>query len=157
MALTDYRKEIEFAAKEHGIDPDLLEAVVLTESSGKADAFRFEPAYYDRYLKGKPEWAGKIPRRVASSYGLCQVMYPTALQYGLNPHYEPEMLFLPQINLDMGAAILDRLLARFSRHTEKALQAYNGGILNVGSPATRVYSEKVLLNMVKVRGGQAAA
>lgn len=149
--MTEYRKEIEFAAKAHGIDPDLLEAVVLTESSGRADAFRFEPGYYDRYLKNNPAYAGKIPRRVSSSYGLTQVMYPTALQHGLNPHYEPEMLFLPQINLDMGAKILDSLLKRFNRHVEKALQAYNGGIGNVGSPATRIYSEKVLLNLVKVR------
>ena len=151
MALTEYRKDIEFAAKEHGIDPDLLEALVLTESSGKADAFRHEPGYYERYLKDNPDWAGKNPRRVSSSYGLCQVMYPTARQYGLNPFYEPEMLFLPQVSLDFGAKILANLLKRYKGNVEKALQAYNGGHGGVGKPITKVYSEKVLQHLARVR------
>lgn len=151
MPLTDYRPDIEFVAKEHGIDPDLLEALVLVESSGRADAFRHEPAYYERYLKGKKEWAGQIPRRVASSYGLMQIMYPTAVQYGMNRFYEPEMLFLPIINLNIGAKILAALLKRFNGSVEKALQAYNGGPNSVGSPATQVYSAKVLRRLEQVR------
>lgn len=146
MPATEYRRNIEFAAKQHGIDADLLEAVVLTESNGRADAFRYEPGYYQLYLADKEEFQGKIARRIASSYGLCQVMYPTALQYGFSPQAEPEMLFLPDLNLDLAAKILAALFKKF-RNIEKALQAYNGGSGNVGSPATKVYSEKVLFNL----------
>jgi soluble lytic murein transglycosylase-like protein len=145
VATTPYRSNIEFAAKQHGIDPDLLEALVLTESSGRADAFRYEKGFYDKYLKNKPEWEDQIPRRIASSYGLCQILLPTARQYGFR--HEPEMLFLPDLNLDLGAKILKRLLLKFNGNVEKALQAYNGGPGNVGSPATKVYSEKVLFNL----------
>src|SRR5690349_19412236 len=77
-----YRREIEEVARAHALDPDLIEAVVLTESSGRTDAFRHEPDFYRRYLQGKPEWAGTNPRRVASSYGLMQVMYPVAKELG---------------------------------------------------------------------------
>jgi hypothetical protein len=147
MPATLYRKNIEFAAAQHGVDPDLLEALVVTESSGHADAFRFEPKFYERYLKDKEQWAGKIPRRISSSYGLVQCMYPTALQYGFSQTAEPEMLFLPDLNLDLGAKILAALLKRFNNSVEKALQAYNAGPGNIGSPAAKVYSEKVFWNL----------
>ncbi len=147
MAATLYRPSIEFAASEYGVDPDLLEALVVTESLGRADAFRHEPQFWERYLKGTPEYEGKNPRRYASSYGLVQIMYPTAVQYGLSPQTEPEMLFLPDLNLHYGAKILAALLRRYRGDVEKALQAYNGGPGSVGSPATRVYSEKVLYNL----------
>lgn len=148
---TEYRPNIEHAAKAHGIDPDLLEALVLQESSGRADAFRYEPGYYRRYLEGKKEWEKWIPRRVASSYGLTQVLYPTALQYGFNPAYEPEMLFLPDINLNLGAKILAALLKKFDGDTDKALQAYNGGVGSVGSPKTRAYANKVLARLALIK------
>lgn len=145
MAATLYRPNIEHAAKTHGIDADLLEALVLVESGGKADAFRHEPKFWDNYLKDDPRFKDKNPRRVASSYGLAQCMYTTALQYGFRA--EPEMLFLPDVNLDLGAKILAALLKRFNGNVEKALQAYNAGPGNVGSPRAKVYSEKVLWNL----------
>jgi soluble lytic murein transglycosylase-like protein len=149
--VTPYRPNIEFAATQAGIDPDLLEALVITESSGQADAFRFEPGFYKRYLEGKPEWAGQIPRRISSSYGLCQIMLPTARQYGFRA--EPEMLFLPDVNLALGAKILARLIQQFG-DIEDALQAYNGGPGNVGMPATRVYSDKVLRHLAAIKASR---
>lgn len=149
--MTEYRSLIEETAACRGVDPDLLEALVSVESSGRADAFRHEPGYYRRYLAGKPEWAGKIPRRVSSSYGLCQIMYPTALQYGFTPTYEPEMLFLPATNLDLGAKILAALLKKYGGDAHAALQAYNGGPGSVGSAATIAYADKVLRRMAALK------
>jgi soluble lytic murein transglycosylase-like protein len=153
--MTFFRAEIEQAAKRHGLDADLLEALVLTESSGRADAFRFEPDFYRRYLQGKPEWAGKIPRRVSSSYGLCQVMYSTALEHGFNPTYEPEMLFLPATNLDLGAKILASLLAWAGGVPRKALAAYNGGKGNWKAQQPQDYAAMVLATREAVRKAQA--
>jgi soluble lytic murein transglycosylase-like protein len=70
MSTTLYRAHIQGAAHEHGLDPDLVEAVVYCESAGKTDAFRYEPGFYERYIKGKKMWEGCNPRRISSSYGL---------------------------------------------------------------------------------------
>jgi soluble lytic murein transglycosylase-like protein len=77
-----YRPQIERIAGRYDLDPVLVEAVVWTESTDHTDAFRPEPNFYRRYLKGKPEWAGWVPRRISSSYGLMQVMYTTAILNG---------------------------------------------------------------------------
>lgn len=145
-----YRKDIETAAKAHGVDADLLEALVMTESSGQADAFRFEPAYYKRYLAGNPEYKDANPRRVASSYGLCQIMYPTARQYGFGS-LVPETLFLPGINLDYGARILAHLITRCDGDTVAALAAYNGGLGGIGKPVPTEYARKVLRKLGAIR------
>jgi soluble lytic murein transglycosylase-like protein len=125
MAPTLYRTEIEGAAHEHGLEPDLVEGVVLTESSGRTDAFRYEPGFYERYLKGRPAWKDQIPRRISSSYGLMQVMYTTAVEHGFTG--EPEELFIPKRGLDMGCTILAHLMEWSELDPMKALAAYNGG------------------------------
>lgn len=140
--MTDYRQEIETAAREFGLEPDLVEAVVLQESSGRADAFRFEPAFFDRYLKRNPDYRGLVPRRIASSYGLMQVMYPTARELGFSA--EPEMLFVPRVSLHFGCMLLARLLKWAGGDTAKALAAYNGGKGNWTAEAPLAYAAKVL-------------
>lgn len=150
---TAYRPEIIAAARTAGIDADLLEALVLTESSGKADAFRFEPEFWDRYCANNAAYSGQVPRRVASSYGLCQVMYPTAQAYGFSA--QPEYLFLPNVNLEIGARILRDLLDWAKQDVSKALQAYNGGKGNVGKPQPTAYAQRVLANLARVQGAQA--
>jgi soluble lytic murein transglycosylase-like protein len=140
--MTDYRRDIVQSAREHGVDANLLEALVVTESSGRADAFRFEPKYYDRYLKNNPEYAGEIPRRVASSYGLVQIMLPTARALGFKQ--QPEYLFVPTVNLYFGAKELARLITWAGGDIPKALEGYNGGTGSVGSLQTQRYAAKVI-------------
>jgi soluble lytic murein transglycosylase-like protein len=138
---TLYRREIDSAAREHGIPPNLLEALVLVESSGRADAFRHEPRFWRRYLESNPQYAGANPRRVSSSYGLCQVMFPTARELGFQG--EPEMLFVPSVSLFFGAAYLKRLLEWANGEVDKALAAYNTGRGNWNSAAGRAYVAKI--------------
>jgi soluble lytic murein transglycosylase-like protein len=140
--MTHYRREIETAARHFGLDPNLLEGLVLTESGGHADAFRHEPGYWKRYLAENAEYKHENPRRVSSSYGLCQVMLPTARELGFNG--EPEMLFVPHVSLHFGAMNLSRLIRWAEGDISKALEAYNGGKGSVGSQATRNYAHKVL-------------
>lgn len=138
MLRTRYKAEIDVAASKWGLDPLLVEAVVIQESGGNTDAFRFEPAFWNRYLKINPKYRHLNPRRVSSSYGLMQVMYCRILEdkVGDNDAWEPELLFIPENGLDIGCGFLAELRqwAQSLRETTYtsdvdliALAAYNGG------------------------------
>lgn len=144
-----YRHAIQAAAAQHGLDPDLVESVVFQESSGRADAFRHEPGYFERYVKGQAPWAAYDPRRVASSYGLMQIMFPTAVQYGYDG--EPEGLFDITTNLTLGCQILRDLLDRFGQDPLKALAAYNGGPSGIGRAAPMHYAHTVVQRYDRIR------
>jgi soluble lytic murein transglycosylase-like protein len=130
---TPYRSMITPVANAFSLDPNLVEAIVLVESSGRADAFRFEPKYWDRYLAKLPEYKDAIPRRVSSSYGLMQIMFRTAWECGFRG--EPEMLFVPRENLHWGCRYLhtqrqwaDSFTAASPQQRRLAwLASYNGG------------------------------
>lgn len=122
-----YRAEVETIASRYGLPPDLVQAVVLVESSGYTDAFRVEPAFWDRYLRHKPEWDGANPRRVSASYGLMQVMFPVAVEFGYPRNDPPEYLFVPLIGLEYGCTVLSERLTWAQGNVEAALAAYNGG------------------------------
>ena len=138
---TRFSKEINHAANAAGLDPILVEALVVQESSGNADAFRFEPDFWNRYLKNNPKYRGLNPRRVSSSYGLMQVMFCRIWEDKIasNDGYAPEMLFVPEINLGVGCGLLKELLDWAHTRTVPAeisdpriyeriaLAAYNGG------------------------------
>jgi soluble lytic murein transglycosylase-like protein len=136
--------------QELGVDPLLLEAISFRESTWRADAFRFEPGFYDRYMKGKPEWAGQIPRRVSSSYGLMQVMYPVAREHGFPG--DPEGLFAPETNLQVGCQVLLKLFTWADGDIPKALAAYNGGKGNWTAPVPQEYSRRVMKHYEALRG-----
>lgn len=162
MSATLYRDRIERIAARYSLAPDLVEAIVVIESSGQTDAFKFEPGYWRRYCAGKPEWESWIPRRVASSYGLLQCMYPTALLNGWEG--EPEELFLPDVGLNAGCARLRYLLdwsmtfdATPEARLSAALAAYNGGQL-LNKPTdhplrNQSYVVKVRRAWTKITGG----
>lgn len=144
---TEYDREIRLAAVQHTLDPQLVTAVVLQESSGHTDAFRYEPEFYDRYLAHKPEYAGKPRRRVSSSYGLMQVMYSTARQHGYGG--DPEGLFLPACGLEYGCRHL-RLLLNQHGSVEAALAAYNAG--SPDSKRGQQYAKAVLKRLEALNG-----
>lgn len=122
---TPYTREIAAAAARFGLDAEFLEGQVVVESSGHTDAFRFESGFYERYLRNKPEWAGANPRRISSSYGLLQLMFPVAKECGYIG--EPEGLFVPSVGLEWGARYLRSLLDWAEGDLTRALAAYNGG------------------------------
>lgn len=129
---TRYTAEIDVAAAAAELDPLLVEAVVVQESAGNTDAFRFEPQWWNRYLKRDPKSAGLNPRRVSSSYGLMQVMFPVAAERGYKG--TPEGLFVPAVGLQWGCAHLAYLQSwsrTFDVPVAQQLQAmvasYNGG------------------------------
>jgi len=156
LARTRYTREIRTEAAKHGLDPNLVEALVLQESAGNTDAFRFEPNFWNRYLKNNLLYKGRNPRRVSSSYGLMQVMFPVAVEDGLDSAAPPETLFVPERGLEAGCRRLAKLLAwakGFPGTTAEqqlwaALASYNGGRggNEPGSPVLRngIYARQVL-------------
>jgi hypothetical protein len=142
-----YRVSIASAAQMHDLPPFLLLALAWQESHGGVvlDAgrwdwsprriYRYEPGFWDRYLAGKPEWAppSEHPacleahkRRVSASYGIVQVMYPTAVELGFGG--EPEALFEPSRSLHYGAKLLRKKLDGPAKGDMRdALAAYNTG------------------------------
>ena len=146
---------IQVAAKAHGLDPLLVAAVVLQESAANTDAFRHERLFWNRYLKRLPEWTNLNPRRVSSSYGLMQVMFPVAVERGYPATHSPEGLFVPEVGLEYGVKhlryMMDRIDAQFPQipgqdRLRAALASYNGGFQGPNSlrPDTRAYAESVL-------------
>lgn len=135
MALrTRYWPLIQEVAAKYSFDPILVEAIVVQESSGNTDAFRFEPDFWNRYMKGKPEFAGLNPRRVSSSYGLMQIMYQVARERGFPANLAPESLFIPELALEWGCKQLaylrtwaDALPVDEATRKLAMIAAYNGG------------------------------
>jgi soluble lytic murein transglycosylase len=98
---------LEAAAREAGVDPALLGAMVAVESGGRPRASSHRGAR-----------------------GLLQLLPSTAAQearsLGLDPPDE-EALYDPATNLRLGASYLARLLARYDGVEVFALAAYNAG------------------------------
>ncbi|MHC4780209.1 MAG: lytic transglycosylase domain-containing protein [Planctomycetota bacterium] len=105
-----FEETVARCAREHGLDPDLVEAVILCESSGRASA---------------------VSR--AGAMGLMQVMPGTAAavcqELGL-PSPSRSDLLDPEINIRIGTYYLSKMIRIFD-DIHLALAAYNAGPTNV--------------------------
>lgn len=144
-----YHALFEKIAQEFSLDPLLVAAVSWQESGWTTDAFRYEPAFYERYLKTNSAYIGAVPRRVAASYGLLQVMAPTARDYGFTG--EPEELFVPAIGVKWGCYILSQLIRWADGDVKRALAAYNAGKGGANSAVGQRYAQKVLLHLDRLK------
>jgi len=134
-----YRGLIDQIAAEYKLDPLLVHGVVWQESAYNTDAFRYEPDFWNRYLKANPRYRDLNPRRVSSSYGLMQVMFCRIWEDKIadNDTIPPEHLFIPEIGLHVGCGFLAELLTWANTRVVPegkvatpefiALAAYNGG------------------------------
>jgi hypothetical protein len=154
--LPSYLEQLLTAAAFHSLPVARLAALVEQESNGglsprtglydPRQLYRYEPAFWDRYLAGRADYAPPAgaesgtafelwKRRVSASYGLCQIMYPTARDHGWPKEWPPEALLQPGPNLLQAA----RILAAHRRNVptwRDAWLRYNGG----GRPA---YADEV--------------
>jgi len=165
--VTVHREAIVAAARAQGIDPNLVEAVTVQESSGNTWAWNPEPRY--RYLwnvrTSKPfrmltfaeraseeppldfpalsgdrdqEWWGQ-----QASWGLMQPMGAVAREHGFMGPYLSELCD-PAVNLWVGCAHLAQLLSWAAGDARKALAGYNGGRGNYAAPEPQRYATSVL-------------
>jgi soluble lytic murein transglycosylase-like protein len=125
-ALSSARLEelVQTAANRHGVDANLVRAVMQTESGGNP---------------------GAVSRKGA--VGLMQLMPTTALELGVTN------MFSAQENIEAGVSYLHTLLVRYGGDLDRALAAYNAGAGAVdragGVPKyreTRDYVKKVTNN-----------
>lgn len=125
-----------------------VKAVIQQESGHDPLAFRFEDRDYRDNSWTQDEWATYLSRKPASeaeedsikkfesSYGLMQIMYPTAAG---EHHFggAPEELFDPATGLEFGIRHLIEQLSRADRSRapgtrwQKAASAYNTGAVSV--------------------------
>ena len=110
--------------------PNLVLALMQAESAFVETAKRHEPGYQKRYIGGVKRWDEYAAQHncyaedIATSYGLMQLMAPTACQYGFRGH--PAGLFDPEVNVLFGARYLEALFRRhYSLNT--VIAAYNAG------------------------------
>lgn len=99
---TDLNDAFEFAAKDFGIDPDVLRAVAYAES-------RFNPDVV----------SGKVKSKTGAT-GLMQFMPATAKEYGIDPLDPVQSIF-------GAAAYLRKSLDKFDGDYGKAVASYNAG------------------------------
>jgi soluble lytic murein transglycosylase-like protein len=117
-----------------GVSQALVKAVIQWESGGDPGATRFEPLYYQNLIEPKPYWQNMMQQRgwtkedVASSYGLMQIMYPTAQSLGCG---DPKTLFDADQNIRFGVAYIAGLKRRYGDNEELVLAHYNGGAKGV--------------------------
>lgn len=105
-----YGDEIEEYARERGLDPNLVRALILQES------------YYDPKAKSR-----------VGATGLMQLMPPTAKEHAarLNIPFAASRLENPDVNVRLGTYHLKMLVNMFSGNTYLATAAYNAGQGNV--------------------------
>lgn len=132
------------SALKYGLDGNLVCAVVEQESGWNPWAIRYEPGFYDRYVRPRVE-RGILrdlteARARAFSWGLMQVMGETAREAGLSGHIAS--LCDPEIGIEIGCHVLSEKFADAQGNVKDALLAWNGG----GNP---MYPDEVLNRMSK--------
>jgi soluble lytic murein transglycosylase-like protein len=125
MVSKEIRDIIMTKANKYDLYPDLVEAHVMTESSGKPDATRYEPAFFKTYIiplgiKNEAEAKGR-----ATSWGLLQIMGQVARELGYQGNWEG--LCDPEVNLEYGCKKLSKCYRRYHPELDKGIAAYNSG------------------------------
>jgi hypothetical protein len=133
---TPYDERIRTHALAAGLDPVLVQALVVTESKGQPYAHRVEPSYLaNRLVQQQAEaWSRKwhgtptsYTERTdrASSWGLGQLLGQTAREHGFAAQYLPELA-----EVEVNLAWVCRVLAAWQRRAQSPhhlLAMWNGG------------------------------
>lgn len=114
--MQNYDEFIRKAEDTNGLPRWLLKALIQTESNFNTKAYRYEEHIKD------------------ASYGLCQMLYTTAV--GLGYKGKPEGLYDSEVNIDLGAKYLKKVISiwKDEESIEKikfGLGSYNAGMGNI--------------------------
>lgn len=139
---------------EFGVNPLLIEAVIMIESSGMKWASRYEPNW--RWFLNPVKYAKIListqkTERIhqATSWGLMQVMGTVARELGFKGHLPK--LCDPHTGIYYGTKKLSILLKKHGP-APRALAAYNAGSPN--SKAGAKYAQKVLKKLEEIIDSQ---
>jgi len=147
-------------AEEHGLTYTLIKGIIAKESSFNPNAIKPEPGFFKAYFKNlkaqvlrskskhDDRWI-KYPNIFSCSYGLMQVLYSTALQFGFTGQY-PSDLADPETGIEYGCRYLvsrfEYAITKFEDTDEikpAAIAGYNGG---AGAVKTKIRTGKVYPN-----------
>lgn len=152
---------IEAAARTHGLPVGLVSAVVEVESGGDACAFRYEPAFFERYIRGNPAVRGVRPCSLetermgqATSWGLMQVMGATARGLGY-PGAFLSGLTRPEVGLEYGCRLLAKLAKRHKagHGWPGVVAAYNAGSVRL-APGGGFVNQSYVDKIAQALGGE---
>ena len=122
-----YEDIIESASKQFSLDTDLIKAHIKAESNWDPKALRKENGDY--------------------SYGLMQVMLPTARWLLNKPKLKSEELIQPTVNILVGAKYIRYNLDRYPKKLEDAIASYNSGspkFTKTGQYINQKYVDRVM-------------
>ena len=163
---TKYDRIFCLMSKKHRVPKLLLKALAIRESALRPDAYRYEPKFWEKYLKDNPEWEGEDPALVSASWGLCQLMYVVAVELGFKKGRTGEELCDPVVNIELAAKKLRLILDTLYKYKipdknfmllpiEICLARYNGGGGNNpdddGTLRTQKYADKVMKTWGELR------
>jgi soluble lytic murein transglycosylase-like protein len=127
------------AARTYQLNPNLIAALIQAESEGDPWISRYEPGFFNRYIRDKAK--GSLPGFVpaeshctlatekmqrSTSYGLMQIMGETAREHGFAGNSLLELCD-PAVNIALGAKILHSFLDKELGDLTRALLRWNGG------------------------------
>lgn len=128
--INDYLDLIEEASKQFGLDPKIVQAVVITESDGDMWSYRLEPSY--AYLVNPRDWAAKnsvsLDSEIAlqkTSIGLMQPMGGVCREWGFQDKLSE--IFQPRLSLYYGCRHLLSKAQKYGTDPATMYAAYNAG------------------------------
>lgn len=140
---SQFRDLIMAKASKFGFPHLLLASMVVVESSGITWTVRYEPGFYDRYLRiaeitaHRPCTSETERRMRATSFGLLQIMGQVARERGYQGTYLTGLCD-PEVGMEFGCLHLSWTRARLAKigiiDTASLCAAYNGGIGAVKGP-----------------------
>lgn len=144
---------IEAVADKYQIDPDLIEAMVMRESSDTTGATRYEPGFNAQYITRLklPDDEGK---KRSTSYGLLQIMYQSAIEDGFKGVAED--LIIPEIGLEWGVKHFSGKIKKYGqKDINRAISAYNAGNVRMkdGKFVNQYYVDRVNEYLRKIKNG----
>ncbi len=149
MKLTGNAQIINTMAKEYGLDPCLVMAMVMVESGNRSNVARYEDHY--RWLVDPSTHAKRLgisqeteTQLQKFSWGLLQTMGGTVRGLGYMG-FLPE-LCVPQVGVRWGCVFLQQLSMRYES-TEEVIASYNAGSPRRNDDGTfvnQIYVDKVL-------------
>ena len=112
-------------AQKYGLDPLLVMAVILQESSGRPHVDRYEPAFFKQYIAPMALKDGDDAIGRATSWGLMQVMGQVARELGYKGKFDG--LYDPETGIEYGCKKLAKCVKRYPGDINSAIAAYNAG------------------------------
>lgn len=148
---------IKEAADKYDLDPFIIAAIIMVESSGNHMASRFEPTW--THHLSPAQYALQLDTDIqsemdaqATSYGYMQVMGTVAREYGFGQNFTK--LYNKKLNIDFGCKHLKNMYNRYG-DMQSAIASYNAGSViktRGGTFVNERYVDKVMSFYREIKG-----